>query len=75
MALGASSGHFFRRHAEDDDVLSADMFEHFHIRAIERADGQRTVQRKFHVAGAGGFHAGRRNLFRKIGGGNHDFGK
>ena len=33
----------------------------------------RAVEREFHVAGAGGFHAGGRNLFGEIGGRNDHF--
>ncbi len=42
----------------------------FDIGAIEGADGERAVEREFHVAGAGGFHAGGRNLLGEIGGGD-----
>ena len=37
------------------------------VGAVERADGQRAVQSELHVAGAGGLHAGGRNLLRQIG--------
>ncbi len=46
------------------------MIADFDIGAVERADGQRAVQRQLHVAGAGGFHARGRNLFGQVGGGN-----
>jgi starch phosphorylase len=42
----------------------ADQISHLDIGAVERADGQRAVQRHLHVAGAGGFHAGSRDLLR-----------
>ena len=37
------------------------------IGAVERADGQRAVQRELHVAGARRLHAGGRDLLRQIG--------
>ena len=45
------------------------------IGAVERADGQRAVQRELHVAGAGSFHARGRDLFGQVGGGNDHFGE
>jgi hypothetical protein len=45
------------------------------IGAVERADGQRAVQRELHVAGAGGFHAGGRDLLGEVGGRNDHFGE
>ena len=45
------------------------------IGAVERADGQRAVERHFHVAGARGLHAGGRNLFRQVGGRNDRLGQ
>src|SRR6201999_2840454 len=38
-------------------------------------DGDRAVERELHVASAGGFHAGGRNLFGKIGGRDDHFGQ
>ena len=52
--------------SEDEDVVPAHMFEDLDIGAIQRADGQRAIERELHVAGAGGFHAGRRDLLREI---------
>ena len=51
------------------------MVADFDIGAVERADGQRAVQRELHVAGAGGFHAGGRNLLGEVGGGNDHLGE
>ena len=51
------------------------MIADFDIGAVERADGQRAVQRELHVAGAGGLHARGRNLFGQVGGGNDHFGE
>src|SRR6202044_2736503 len=61
--------------AEDRDVLGADMVADFNIGAVQRADGQRAVERELHVAGAGGFHAGGRNLLGQVGGGNDHLGE
>ena len=36
--------------AEDEDVLLADMFEHLDIGAVERADGERAVERELQYA-------------------------
>ncbi|MNL46412.1 hypothetical protein D3C87_1691200 [compost metagenome] len=58
MPIGTRLRHFFRGFAEDDDIVIADMFEHLDICTIKSANGERTVQRKFHVTGAGCFHAG-----------------
>src|SRR5262249_26220206 len=57
-------------HAEDRDVLGADVVADFDIGAVERADGHRAVQRELHVAGAGGLHAGGGDLLGEIGGGD-----
>ena len=38
------------------------------IGAVERADGQRAVQRQLHVAGARRLHPGGRDLLRQVGG-------
>ena len=56
-----------RGQAEDEDVVGADAVADLDVGAVERADRQRAVQRELHVAGAGGLHAGGRNLLRQIG--------
>ena len=48
-----------RRQAEDEDVVVADALADLDIGAVQRADGQRAVQRQLHVAGAGRLHARR----------------
>ena len=53
--------------AEDEDVVGADPVANLDVGAVERADGQRAVERKLHVAGAGGLHAGGRDLLRQVG--------
>ena len=58
--------------AEDEDVVFANGIQDFHVGAVQRTHGQRAVQRKFHVAGAGGFGARQRDLFGDIGGGDDD---
>ena len=62
--------HLLCPQAEDEDVLCANVVANFDIRSIQRADCERTVQGKLHVAGAGSFHSRRRNLLGQVGGGN-----
>ena len=45
----------------------ADLLADLHVRAVQRADGQRAVHRELHVAGAGGFLAGGGDLLGQIG--------
>ncbi len=73
--LRAPLHHFERIHAEDRDVLRADMVADFDIGAVERADRQRAVQRELHVAGAGGFHTRGGNLLGQIRGRNDHLGE
>ena len=44
--------------AENKDVIRAYRVADFNIRTVEGADGERTVEHKLHVAGAGGLLAG-----------------
>ena len=60
--------------AEDENVVLAHGVSDLHVGAVERADGERTVQGELHVAGAGGFCAGGGNLLRKVGRGDDDRG-
>ena len=53
--------------AEDEDVVGSDVLADFDVGAVERADRERAVERELHVAGAGGFHAGGRDLLGKVG--------
>jgi hypothetical protein len=62
-------------HPEEKEVLGPHPFADFHIGAVERADGQRAVQREFHVAGARGLLAGGRDLFGQVGGRDQPFGQ
>ena len=55
--------------AEEEEILRADFLADFDIRAVERADGERAVERELHVAGAARFLAGGGDLLGQIGGG------
>src|SRR4051812_46604937 len=59
--------HLVRGEPEQEKVFSPDLFTDFDVRAVERANGQRAVESKLHVARSGGFLAGSRNLLRKVG--------
>ena len=52
--------------AEDEDVLRADVLADLDVGAVERADGERAVERELHVAGARGLHARRRDLLGEV---------
>ena len=67
--------HLLGGQAEDEDILGADMLADLDIGAVQRADGERAVERKLHVAGAGRFHAGGRNLLGQIGRRNDRLGE
>src|SRR4029453_598338 len=71
VTLRAPGDDLFGSQAEDENVLGADGIANLDVRAVERADGQRTVQRQLHVARAGRFHAGGRDLLRQVRG-RHD---
>ena len=68
-------GHLFDGVAEDENIVVADLFADFDIGAVERADGDGSVEGEFHVAGAGGFFAGRGDLLGEIGGRNNALGE
>ena len=51
-------------------VVLTDLFENFHVRAIQRADRQGSVELQLHVPRAGGLCPGQRNLLAQVGGGN-----
>ena len=68
-------GHLRRAHAENKDVVLADVLADLDISAVERADGDGAIERKLHIAGAGGFHAGGGNLLGQVGGRNDRLGK
>ena len=48
-------------------LSGADFLEDFDVGAVERADGERAVERELHVAGAGGFLARGGDLLGEIG--------
>ena len=52
VAFGQQLHDLFGAQSEDEDVLRADFVANLDVRAVERADGQRTVERHLHVAGA-----------------------
>ena len=58
-----------RGEAEEEEVVGADLLADFDVGAVEGADGERAVHGELHVAGAGGFHAGERDLLGEVGGG------
>ena len=63
--------HLLDGHAEDEDVLLADLLADLDVGPVERADRQGPVERELHVTGSGGLLAGGRDLLGEIGGG-HD---
>src|SRR5690349_13471819 len=60
--------------AEEEEIVRADFLADFDVRTVERADGERPVERELHVAGAARFHAGSRDLLGQIGGGINGVG-
>ena len=69
VALGFFLFDLLRGEAEEEEVLGADFFANLDVGAVESADGERAVHGELHVAGAGGFKAGERDLLREVGGG------
>src|SRR5215831_17782187 len=67
--------HFLGAQSENENVLLPDMVADLYVRAVERSDGQRTIQRELHIPCSGCFHSCRRDLLRKIGRRNNQFGK
>src|SRR5262245_14879412 len=57
---------FSRREAEEKEVVFADRVANLDVGAVERADRERAVHRKLHVAGAGRLFAGGGDLLRQI---------
>ena len=54
--------------AEDIDVLFAHLLADLHVGTVHGAEGQRTVQHKLHVAGAGSLLGGKADLLGQIAG-------
>ena len=71
----AGRSDFGRGQAEDKNVVFAHAIQNFHISPIERADGQRTVERELHIAGARCLGAGRGYLFGQVGCGDDALGQ
>ncbi len=57
---------------ENEDVLFTDVIQHFNVGPIQRTDGQRAIQRKLHITGAGRLRPCGRDLLREIGRRNND---
>ena len=53
--------------AEQEEVLRAHLLADLDVRAVERADRQRAVQRELHVAGPARLLARRGDLLRQVG--------
>ena len=75
VTLRPERGNLLDREAEDENILIPDLLADLDVGAVERADGERAVQRKFHVAGARGFLAGGGNLLGEVGGRNDLLGE
>src|SRR5215472_8969734 len=57
-----------RGETEQEEVLLASFLRHFDGGAVAGADSQSSVNHEFHVAGAAGFIASRRDLIRDVAG-------
>jgi hypothetical protein len=75
VAGGGGRGDLGFGHSEQEEVLVPDQVADFHVRPVQGADGQGTVQGEFHVAGAGGLLAGQGDLFGQVGGRDHGLGQ
>jgi hypothetical protein len=62
VAAGFEGHDFCGDQAKEKEVFVAHLLANFDIGPVEGADGEGTIHRKFHVAGAGGFFTGGRNL-------------
>ena len=60
--------------AEDIDVLFAHLLTDLHVGTVHGAEGQRTVQHKLHVAGAGSLLGGEADLLGQVAGRDQFFG-
>ena len=69
IATGLHLSDFRGREAEEEEILRADFLADFDVRTVERADGERPVERELHIAGAARFLAGGGDLLGQIGGG------
>lgn len=63
------------KHTEKENVAVADFLMDFDVRTVERADGERAVDHKLHIARAACFFACERNLLADFCCRHDDFGK
>ena len=73
-AVGVELLDLFGRGAKGVDVLVAHEFGDLDIGAVERAQGQSTVEHELHVGGAARLLGGQADLLGDVGGGNHALG-
>src|SRR5882762_2179799 len=66
LVVRAPRRDLFRRKPENEHVLRSDMVADLDIGSVQRADGQRSVQRQLHIAGTRRLHTGRGNLLRQV---------
>ncbi len=57
---------FFNSVPEQKKVICTDFFANLDVCPVESPDRESAVHRKFHVAGAGRFHTGCRDLFAQV---------
>ena len=75
VAFGVEFLHVGHFESEDEDVVVANLLADLNVGTVERADGERAVEGELHVARAGSFFAGGRNLLGEIGGGDDALGE
>ncbi len=68
IVFAAQGLDFFDRHSEQEEIFLADGFADFDVGAVQRADRNGAVHHELHVARAGCFLAGCRDLLRQVGG-------
>ena len=68
VAVRLQRHHLLGVQPEQEEILRTDLIAQLDIGAIQGADGERTVHRELHVAGAGGLFARGGDLFGEIGG-------
>ena len=73
-AVGVELLDLFGRGAKGVDVLVAHELGDLDIGAVERAQGQSTVEHELHVGGAARLLGGQADLLGDVGGGNHALG-
>ena len=73
-AVGVELLDLFGRGTKGVDVLVAHELSDLHIGAVERAQGQSTVEHELHVGGAARLLGGQADLLGDVGSGNHALG-